>query len=145
VLYETTKILHILAWTSWMAGLFYLPRIYVYHAERANAGGETAEVFKVMERKLLRYIMTPAMIVTWITGLWLAFGVGVIDWASDFWMHAKLALVLAMTGFHHVLQRWLRDFAANRNTRSGRTYRIANEIPTLIFVVIVILVIARPF
>jgi putative membrane protein len=144
VLYETTKIIHILAWTSWMAGLFYLPRIFVYHAERANAGGETAETFKVMERKLLLLIMRPAMIVTWITGLWLAFGVGVVDWSADLWMHAKLALVIAMTGFHHMLQKWMRDFAADANVKSGRYYRIANEAPTLLFVAIVILVIARP-
>lgn len=144
-MYELTKALHIMAWTSWMAGLFYLPRLFVYHAERANAGGEMAETFKVMERKLLKLIMTPAMIVTWVTGLWLAFGVGVIDWSSDGWMHAKLLLVVLMTGFHHMLQKWLRVFAADANTRTGRFYRMMNEVPTLIFVVIVILAILRPF
>jgi putative membrane protein len=144
-MYELIKALHIMAWTSWMAGLFYLPRLFVYHAERANAGGETAETFKVMERKLLNLIMTPAMIVTWITGLWLAFGVGIIDWSSDGWMHVKLLLVVLMTGFHHMLQKWLRVFAADANTRSGRFYRMMNEVPTLIFVIIVILAIVRPF
>lgn len=145
MLYLTVKVVHILAWASWMAGMFYLPRIFVYHAERANAGGETAEVFKVMERKLLTYIMKPAMLVTWATGLWLVFGAGAADWRGDGWLWAKIALVVAMTGVHHMMGRWLREFAADANQRSGRYYRIMNEVPTLLFVGIVILVIVRPF
>jgi putative membrane protein len=144
-LYLTVKIIHILSWTSWMAGLFYLPRIFVYHAEQANAGGQTAEVFKVMERKLLRFIMRPAMIATWITGLALVFVFGAADIATDGWLHAKIALVALMTGFHHVCERWRRDFETDANTRSGRYYRMANEVPTLIFIVVVVLVIWRPF
>lgn len=144
-MYLAVKIIHILAWTSWMAGLFYLPRIFVYHAEQPNAGGHTAETFKIMERKLLHYIMKPAMLATWATGLLLVFVFNAADWRSDGWLWAKIALVVAMTGFHHVLERWRRDFAADANTRPGRHYRIANEAPTLIFVAIVVLVIARPF
>jgi putative membrane protein len=144
-MYLTVKIIHILSWTSWMAGLFYLPRIFVYHAERANDGGQTAEIFKVMERKLLRYIMRPAMIATWATGLALVFVFGAADISSDGWLHAKIALVTAMTGFHHVCERWRRDFEGDANRRSGRFFRIANEIPTLLFIVVVVLVIWRPF
>jgi putative membrane protein len=143
--YEWIKALHIMAWASWMAGLFYLPRLFVYHAERAPAGSETSETFKIMERKLLSFIMRPAMIVTWLTGLWLAFVVGIIDWSYDFWMHAKMLLVIAMTGAHVMMKRWMEDFAADRNTRSGKFYRVMNEAPTLLFIFIIILVIIRPF
>ena len=144
-MYLTVKIIHILAWTSWMAGLFYLPRIFVYHAERANQGGDTAEIFKVMERKLLHFIMRPAMIVTWVTGLALVFVFGAADIATDGWLHAKIALVAGMTGFHQFCERWRRDFERDGNQRAGRFYRIANEVPTLIFVAVVVLVIWRPF
>ena len=144
-MYEWMKALHVMAWASWMAGLFYLPRLFVYHAERAAAGSETSETFKVMERKLYRFIMRPAMIVTWATGLYLAFFTGLIDWSYDIWMHVKLLLVILMTGAHHMMGRWIRDFEADANTRPGRFYRIANEAPTLLFIVIVIMVIVRPF
>jgi len=144
-MYLAVKILHILAWTSWMAGLFYLPRIFVYHAEQANAGGPTAEVFKVMERKLLRYIMRPAMLVTWATGLALVFVFGAADIASDGWLHAKIALVALMTGFHHACEGWRRAFEEDRNRRPGRFYRFANEAPTLLFIFVVVLVVWRPF
>jgi putative membrane protein len=145
MLYFWIKALHIMAWASWMAGLFYLPRLFVYHAERAPAGSETSETFKVMERKLMFIIMRPAMLVTWATGLYLAFFTGVIDWSSDIWMHVKLLLVILMTGAHHMMIRWMRDFEADRNTRAGRFYRIMNEVPTLLFIFIVILAIVRPF
>lgn len=144
-MYLAVKIIHILAWTSWMAGLFYLPRIFVYHAEQANDGGPTAEVFKVMERKLLRFIMRPAMIATWATGLALVFVFGAADIATDGWVHAKIALVAAMTGFHHLCERWRREFERDANRRSGRFYRVANEAPTLAFIGVVVLVIWRPF
>lgn len=143
--YFWIKALHIMAWTSWMAGLFYLPRLFVYHAERAAPGSEASETFKVMEAKLLRLIMTPAMVVTWLTGIYLAFFAGVIDWSSDIWMHVKLLLVIGMTGAHHMMQRWAKTFAADANTRPGRFYRIMNEVPTLLFIFIVILAIVRPF
>jgi putative membrane protein len=144
-MYEWILALHIMAWTSWMAGLFYLPRLFVYHAERANGGGETAETFKVMERKLLKLIMTPAMIVTWLTGLWLTFGGGRVDLTADGWLHAKILLIVLMTGVHHMLQRFMRDFAVDANARSGRFYRVINEVPTLLFIGAVVLVIVRPF
>jgi putative membrane protein len=144
-MYEWTKALHIMAWASWMAGLFYLPRLFVYHAERAAPGSEASEMLKVMERKLLTFIMRPAMVVTWATGLWLAFGMGLIDWRHDGWMHAKMLLVVAMTGAHFMMRRWLLTFAADANTRPGRFYRLMNELPTLLFVLIVIAVIVRPF
>lgn len=143
-MYETVKTIHILAWASWMAGLFYLPRIFVYHAEATTPGDATSETFKVMERKLHRFIMGPAMIATWITGLWLAWTLwGSVSTSGWFWV--KAAMVIAMTGFHHMAGAWVRRFAADANERPGRFYRIANEAPTLLFVVIVVMVIVRPF
>lgn len=142
-LYLWTKTLHILAWTSWMAGLFYLPRLMVYHAERAAPGGESSETFKVMESKLLRLIMRPAMIVAWATGLaliWLA-----VDFSTAYWLHAKIALVVVLTATHMAMARWVRDFADDRNRRGGRFFRIWNEAPTLLFIGIVVLAIVRPF
>jgi len=144
-MYEWIKALHVMAWASWMAGLFYLPRLFVYHAESAEAGSHTSETFKVMERKLYRFIMRPAMIVTWLTGLYLAFFTGIIDWTADYWMHAKLLLVVLMTGAHEAMGRWIREFDADANARPGRFYRVANEVPTLLFIGIVIMVIVRPF
>lgn len=140
--YNLILVLHIASWTSWMAGLFYLPRIFVYHAEQAPAGGPASEVFKVMERKLLRLIMTPAMLVTWATGLWLAVSAGFF---AEGWLHAKLLLVVLMSAFHGKCAVWMKTFAADANTRSGRYFRIANEVPTLIFLLIVVLAILKPF
>jgi putative membrane protein len=145
MLYLWMKALHIMAWASWMAGLFYLPRLFVYHAERAAPGTEASEIFKVMEHKLMYVIMRPAMLVTWATGLYLAFFAGVIDWSYDFWMHAKLLLVVLMTGAHHMMIKWMKGFKADENAKSGRFYRIMNEVPTLLFIFVVILVIVRPF
>jgi putative membrane protein len=145
MLYLWIKALHIMAWASWMAGLFYLPRLFVYHAERAAPGTEASEIFKVMEHKLMYFIMRPAMLVTWVTGLYLAFFVGVVDWSSDIWMHVKLLLVILMTGVHHMMIKWIKTFKADQNTRAGRFYRIMNEVPTLLFIFVVILVIIRPF
>lgn len=142
MIYLWIKALHVMAWASWMAGLFYLPRLFVYHAERAAPGSDASEIFKVMERKLLYIIMRPAMIVTWVTGLWLLYDGG---WWADGWMHAKILLVVLMTGVHHMMQKWMRTFAADDNARTGRFYRIMNEVPTLMFVGVVILVIVRPF
>jgi len=142
--YPWTGALHVISVISWMAGLFYLPRLFVYHAERAGEPGELSETFKVMERNLLKLIMNPASIATWVFGLMLVFTPGIIDW-SEPWVHVKAALVLAMTTYHHALVRWWMAFAEDRNRRSGRFYRLANEVPTLLMVAIVLLVIIRPF
>ena len=137
------KAFHVIAIIAWMAGLLYLPRLFVYHAT-SKRGSEQSETFKVMERRLLRFITTPAMLASWVFGLILAFS-GVIDWSRDGWFHAKLALVLALSAFHGLLAMWAKDFALDRNTRSARFYRIANEIPTVLMILIVILVVVRPF
>jgi protoporphyrinogen IX oxidase len=135
------KALHVIAVISWMAGLLYLPRLFVYHAAEP-VGSEASERFKVMERKLFRFIMQPAMMVSWIAGLWLA-------WSSfgfrGGWLHAKLAFVVVLT-IHHVFQgRWLREFADDQRQRSHRFYRFQNEVPTLLMIGIVIFVIVKPF
>lgn len=140
-MYEWIKVLHIIAVISWMAGMLYLPRLMVYHCG-APAGSPQSETFKVMERRLLKAIMNPAMIVTWLAGLYLAWDGG---WYMQGWFHAKVALVLAMSGMHGALSRWVREFAADANTRSTRFYRVANEVPTLLMIAIVILVVVKPF
>jgi len=137
------KAFHIIAVIAWMAGLLYLPRLFVYHA-MSKTGSEQSETFKVMERRLLRYITTPAMLAAWIFGLILAFS-PLIDWAKDGWFHAKLLLVVVLSGFNGLLAKWTKDFAADRNTRSPRFYRIVNEVPTVLMILIVILVVVRPF
>jgi putative membrane protein len=142
--YSVVKALHIIAVISWMAGMLYLPRLYVYHAG-AQPGSELSETLKVMEERLLRIIIAPAMGATWVLGLILVFAFNVVDIRTDGWLHAKLLLVVIMSGFHGVLSRWRRDFAADRNTRSARFYRIANEVPTVLMVVIVILAVTKPF
>ncbi|MGD8310866.1 MAG: protoporphyrinogen oxidase HemJ [Chromatiales bacterium] len=142
--YLWIKALHVIAVIAWMAALFYLPRLYVYHAERAPNPGELSETFKVMELKLLRLIANPALIATWLFGGMLVFIPGVIDW-SEPWVHVKATLVLALTWYHHLLGRWRRAFAEDRNQRSGRFYRVANEVPTLLMIGIVVMVIVRPF
>ncbi len=142
--YPWTRALHVISVIVWMAGLFYLPRLFVYHAERAAEPGELRETFKVMERKLLKLIMNPASIATWVFGLMLVFTPGVIDW-SEPWVQVKATLVLAMTVYHHALVRWWMAFAEDRNRRPGRFYRLANEIPTLLMIGIVVMVMVRPF
>lgn len=131
---------HIISVIAWMSGLLYLPRLFVYHCE-AGPGSESAERFKVMERRLLRVIMNPAMIGTWVFGIWLMI---LGQWWLDAWMHAKLALVVVLTVFHHLLGLWRKDFAADRNQRPVRFYRIANEVPTVLMIAIVILVVVKP-
>ena len=143
-LYPWTKAFHIMAVIAWMAGLFYLPRLFVYHAEKAEVGSELSETLKVMEAKLLRVIMNPAMIVAWTFGLILLATPGIVDWGSV-WIWAKLVLVSAMTWFHHALAKWRKEFADDRNTRPGRTYRLWNEAPTILMVLIVIMIVVRPF
>ena len=142
--YPWTKALHVISVIAWMAGLLYLPRLFVYHAESAPGPGELGDTFKVMERKLVKFIMNPASIATWMFGLMLVLTPGVVDW-SEPWVHAKAALVVAMTVYHHALARWSKAFAEDRNRNSGRFYRLANEVPALIMIGIVVMVIVRPF
>ncbi len=140
--YLLLKALHIISFTAWMAGLFYLPRLYVYHAEAAK-GGELAATLKIMERRLLRFIMNPAMILTLIFGLWLTFLTEA--WATGGWFHAKSTLLLLLFGFHGMCARWRKDFERDANTRSAKFYRIANEFPTLLLIGIVLLAVLKPF
>ncbi|MGR3572362.1 protoporphyrinogen oxidase HemJ [Brevirhabdus sp.] len=142
--YPWTKSLHVISVIAWMAGLFYLPRLYVYHVESVERESTADTLFQTMEFKLLRVIMGPAMISSWIFGLALVATPGVIDW-SQVWPWTKAAGVLAMTWFHMWCAGRRRDFAAGRNTLTGRRYRMMNEVPTLLLVVIVVSVIARPF
>ena len=141
-LYPWTKALHVIALIAWMAGLFYLPRLYVYHCD-LQPGSAESERFKLMEYRLLKQIMNPAMIATWVFGVLLVLTPGIIDWDSGWW-HVKLVCVILMTAFHGALSRWRKDFMRDANTRRGRFYRIANEIPTVLMVIIVIMVIVRP-
>ncbi len=140
-MYLWIKALHVLAVISWMAAMLYLPRLFVYHSGVAQ-GSDQSELFKVMERRLLKAIMTPAMIVSWLAGLWLAFEAGFFRAG---WFHGKLALLLALSAVHGWLAVLLRRFAEDRNDRPARYFRILNEVPTLLMVGIVILVIVKPF
>lgn len=140
--YGVTKALHVISVIAWMAGMFYLPRLFVYHAEAA-VGSPQSETFKVMERRLLRAIMNPAMIATWVFGI--AMLVLTPGWLSDGWLHAKLVLVVAMSVLHHVYAYWRKVFARDGNRHPPRFYRIWNEAPTLLLVGIVFLVILKPF
>lgn len=142
-LYPWTKALHVISVIAWMAALLYLPRLFVYHAA-AGVGGEPAETFKVMERRLLKLIANPASVASWVFGLMLVFTPGIVDWSAG-WVHVKAALVIAMTGYHHVLVRWWRAFAEDRNRHSARYYRIANEVPTVLMIGVVVMVVVRPF
>jgi len=142
--YPWVKSMHVVSVIAWMAGLFYLPRLFVYHVEEVGTGNDTDKLFQTMEMKLLRYIMNPAMISTWIFGLALVFTPGVIDWGA-IWPYAKFAAVGAMTWFHHWLGLRRKDFIAGVNTRTGRDYRLMNELPTILMLIIVFAVIARPF
>ncbi len=142
--YTWVTAFHIVSVISWMAGLFYLPRLYVYHAKH-QAGSEASETFKVMERKLLRIIMNPAMIASLASGLilvWLGF-LGSL--AAEGWLHAKLALSAGMIWYHMLLARWRIAFARDANTRSEKFYRMVNEVPTLLMIGIVVLVVVKPF
>ena len=134
------KAFHLIAAIAWMAGLLYLPRLFVYHCAAAP-GSSQSETFKVMERRLLRAIMNPAMIAVWLFGGMLLL---VQDW-SRFWLHGKVALILLLTVAHHLMGRWRKDFEADRNARPARFYRIWNEVPTLAMIGIVVLAVVRPF
>jgi putative membrane protein len=144
-MYGWIKAFHIISVIAWMAGLLYLPRLFVYHST-ADKGSVQSETFKVMERRLMRGIMNPAMIATYVFGLWLA-------WlAADSrypylpgWLSAKIVLVLMLSGFHGMLARWRKDFAADNNRNSEKFYRVINEIPTVLLIGIVLLVVLKPF
>jgi len=141
--YLWVKALHVISIIAWMAGLLYLPRLYVYHSA-VKPGSEASETFKVMERRLLRAIMNPAMIAAWVFGI----GMIVMDpsvFQQGGWLHAKLLFVVGLTAVHMLLARWRKDFEADRNTRPQRFFRIVNEVPTLLMIGIVIFVIVKPF
>lgn len=140
---EWVKALHVISVLAWMAGLMYLPRLFVYHAGVA-VGSESSETFKVMERRLYRGITTPAMLATWIFGLWLSFGFGIVDFSQG-WMWLKAVMVIALSGVHGFYGRLLRDFAHDRNSRPDRYFRLINEIPFVLAIVIVVAVIVKPF
>ena len=141
MLYLWIKALHVMAVISWMAAMLYLPRLFVYHCD-APKGSVQSETLKVMERRLLKGIANPAMIVTWLAGLYLLYEGG---WIVAGWMHGKLALVLALSAMHGANAKWTRQFANDANTHSSKFYRFANEVPALLMVGIVILVIVKPF
>jgi len=140
-LYPWLKAFHIIAVIAWMAGMLYLPRLFVYHCE-AEPGSRQSETFKVMERRLLRAIINPSMVVAWALGLWLAYDG---NWMEAPWLWAKVLLVVGLSVIHGFLARWTNDFAADRNHHSQRFYRIINEIPAVLMVGIVILVVVKPF
>ncbi len=141
--YLWIKALHIIGVIAWMAGLLYLPRLFVYHAA-AEPGSAQSETFKVMERRLLRAIMNPALAISLVTGGLLIANLGGEVWASG-WLHAKLVCVLGLFAMHGLMARWRRDFAADRNGRSQTFYRVANEVPTVLMIGIVVLAVVRPF
>ena len=139
--YPWIKALHVIAVIAWMAGMLYLPRLFVYHCE-AEVGSRQSETFKVMERRLLKAIINPAMIITWLTGIYLAWSG---HWYTSGWFHGKLALVLILSGVHGFFSRLVKDFGADRNTKIQKFYRIINEVPTVLMIFIVVLVIVKPF
>ncbi len=141
--YPWIKAFHIISIIAWMAGLLYLPRLFVYHAD-APAGSVQSETFKVMERRLLRAIMNPAMVLAYVFGGTLLATPGIVDWSAGY-IYAKLVLIGALTVYHHVLAIWRKAFAADENRHPARYFRAANEIPTLIMIGIVILIVVRPF
>ena len=141
--YPWTKALHIIAVMAWMAGMLYLPRLYVYHCE-AEPGSAESERFKVMERKLLRAIINPAMIAAFVFGIALLLTPGLVDWTEG-WIYVKLAAIAGMSVAHHVYALWMKAFAADKPRRSPTVYRIANEVPAVLMILIVIMVVVRPF
>ena len=141
MLYLWLKAFHVIAIIAWMAGMLYLPRLFVYHSE-TQKGSIQSDTFKIMERRLLKAIINPAMIVTWVLGLILVWQGG---WYASGWLHAKVLLVLILSGVHGFLSRMVKDFAADRNTRPAKFYRLINEVPTVLMIGIVILVIVKPF
>lgn len=145
-MYEWVKAFHIIAVIAWVAGMLYLPRLFVYHCV-AEKGSVQSETFKIMEGRLLRIIINPAMIATWLLGLWLAWHGpdSHYGWFESGWLEAKLALVVALSALQGFAARWVRDFAADRNRHSQRFYRLINEIPAILMAAIVILAVVKPF
>lgn len=141
MLYDWIKAGHIVSLIAWMAAMLYLPRLFVYHASLPPGSEVQSATFKIMERRLLKAIMTPAMIATWVFGLTLAWMSG---YYAAHWLQAKFALVVAMSGIHGWLARMVKDFAADRNTRGHKFYRVINEVPTLLMIVIVVLATVKP-
>ncbi|WP_339691713.1 protoporphyrinogen oxidase HemJ [Celeribacter baekdonensis] len=142
--YPWVKSLHVISVIAWMAGIFYLPRLFVRHTESVKRGSEADILFQDMELKLLKLIMNPAMISTWVFGLCLVMTPGIVDWSAG-WSWIKAGSVIAMTWFHHWLALRRKEFVAGTNTRTGRQYRMMNELPTLLMIIIVIMIIAKPF
>ena len=140
-MYDWIKALHIISVIAWMAGMLYLPRLYVYHADTPR-GSDRSEMLKVMERRLLRGIINPAMVATTVFGLWTMW---LGEWWSAPWLWAKLVLVFAMGWLHGLLSRWRREFERDANTRSAKFYRVVNEVPTVLMIAIVILAVVKPF
>ena len=143
-IYVWLKALHFIAVVAWMAGLLYLPRLFVYHCA-AEPGSKQAETFEIMERRLLRAIMNPAMGLSLVFGGALLSQSGVVDWAGDIWIYVKLAFVVLLLVLHHLMARWRRDLAAGKNRHDVRFYKRMNEVPTLALIVIVIFVVVKPF
>jgi putative membrane protein len=139
---EWVKALHVISVIAWMAGMLYLPRLFVYHAV-AEIGSDKSETFKVMERRLLKGIINPAMIASWVFGLWMVLG-GWVSFAAG-WLHAKLLFVVLLTACHGILAKHVRLFAQDKNTRPQKFFRIINEVPTVLMILIVILVVVKPF
>ncbi|MBL4614555.1 MAG: protoporphyrinogen oxidase HemJ [Magnetovibrio sp.] len=139
--YNWVKALHVISIIAWMAGLLYLPRLFVYHCQ-SQIGSNQSETFKVMERRLLRAIMNPAMILSWIFGLWMLYS---LDAWTDVWVHAKLTFVVLLTVFHMFMAKWRKNFERDKNQRPESFFRFANEAPTVLMIAIVIFVIVKPF
>ena len=142
-LYPWTKALHLIALIAWMAGMLYLPRLFVYHCEVAE-GSQASELFKVMERRLYKLIMTPAMLATFLFGILLALTPGLVDWHAG-WFYVKLVAVLGLGGVHGAMNKWRKGFLADNNRRPQRFFRIANEVPTALMLVAVVMVVVQPF
>ena len=140
-MYDWIKAAHVIAVISWMAGMLYLPRLFVYHCE-AEPGSKQSETFKLMERRLLRLIINPAMAAVWILGLYMAWEA---PWYDELWLQIKVALVVIMSGLHGLFSRWVKDFAADRNQHSQKFFRLINELPAALMVLIVLLVVLKPF
>lgn len=139
--YLWIKSIHVIAIIAWMAGMLYLPRLFVYHSAE-NLSAETSETFKLMERRLLRFIINPAMVISWIMGLWLAWKI--FNFQGG-WLHAKILMVVLLSGVHGFLSKNVRLFAQDKNVKSAKFWRIINEVPTVLMIIIVILVVVKPF
>ena len=141
--YQWIKALHVISVIAWMAGMFYLPRLFVYHAE-TEPGSDKSETFKIMERRLLRAIMNPAMVAAYIFGILLLISSPLVDWAAG-WLWIKLAMITVLTVLHHLYGLWRKTFERDENTRPPRFYKIMNEAPTLAMIVLVLMVVVKPF